>query len=307
MSVARGTFLRSLAGIKEAIALESLAQGSTGTAIPPGVFILRRGILVAGLIALEAFVRDRTAEALRSLERWPMSYEDLPEKLRVSARLNALSHLQQFAKMLKRQGDDYELELKNELIKMASGHGSVQQFTKYVAGDYTGNLSDGSLKGLLSSLQVHDCWTTFRVLAADIGIGVPSVQEICRNIVIKRHRSAHAPNYTPTPTEIAELPSDLLCVAICFDISVTSSMEQALASARDWSNGDTAWRTGVTIYVAQPYRSSYRLFKHGTARALRVVTDLAQARTVIPRATPGTIAVLIEQNTAGRPTSWDIL
>ena len=78
MSIARGEFLRNLAGISEAIALEPLARGATKAIISPGVFVLRRGILVASLIALETFVRDRTAEVLRTLERWPKSFEDLP-------------------------------------------------------------------------------------------------------------------------------------------------------------------------------------------------------------------------------------
>ncbi len=152
MSVARGEFLRNLAGISEAIALEPLVQGSTNAVISPGVFVLRRGILVASLLALETFVRSRASEALRTLERWPKSFEDLPENLKLAARLNALSNLQQFAKVLKRQGEDYETELKNEIAKMASGHGTVQQFSKFVAGDYTGNLSDGGMKDILSSL-----------------------------------------------------------------------------------------------------------------------------------------------------------
>ena len=171
MSVARSEFLRSLAGISEAIDLEPLAQGATKTIISPGMFVLRRGILVASLIALETFIRDRTSEALRTLERWPKSFEDLPEKLRLAARMNALPHLQKFARMLRRQGEDFETELRNEIEKMASGHGSrVQQFSKFVSGDHTGNLSEENIKDLLSNVQVKDCWTSFRVFAADAGI-----------------------------------------------------------------------------------------------------------------------------------------
>jgi hypothetical protein len=117
VSVARGEFLRNLTGISEAIALEPLAQGATNTTISPGMFVLRRGILVASLIALETFIRDRTSEALRVLERWPKSFEDLPERLRLASRMNALAHLQQFARMLRRQGENFETELRNESEK----------------------------------------------------------------------------------------------------------------------------------------------------------------------------------------------
>ncbi len=307
MSVSRGEFLRSLTGVKEAISLESLAQGATGTGILLGIYILRRGILIAGLIALESFVRDRTSEVLRVLERWPKSYEDLPEKLRDAARLNALYNLQQFAKMLKRQEDNYEAELRVEIAKMASGQGTVQQFTKYVAGDYTGNLSDASLRDLLSSLQVRDCWNTFRTFASDVGFGVPSVQQVVKGVVRKRHRSAHSAGYSPTATEISDLPADLLCVAMCFDVSVTSSMEQALAFPDAWADGTREWRSAVALFMTKPHDRRFRLLKHGRATALNVVNDIPSAKLRVPRPMPGNIAVMVEQDASGRPLRWDIV
>ncbi|OWK28959.1 hypothetical protein SPMU_24850 [Sphingomonas mucosissima] len=299
--------MRSLSGIGEAIALESLAQGSLGNTISPGLLVLRRGILIAGLIALEAFVRDRTSEALRTLERWPKSFDQLPEKLRLASRLNALQYLQQYAKMLKRQGDDYEGELQAEIEKMSSGSAATLRFTKFVAGDYTGNVSDQGMKDLLSSLQVHDCWSTFRQFAADAGIGVPSVHELVKSTVRKRHRSAHSPGYSPTATEITELRSDLLCIAMCFDVSVSSSMEQALAVSDQWAGGETAWRDAVHLYAVQPHGTRYRLLQHGRARALRLTNDATAVQALVPRAAPGTVAVLVKQDAAGRPNSWNIL
>ena len=307
MSVARSEFMRSLSGIREAIALEPLAEGAMGTVVPPSIFVLRRGILITGLIALETFVRDRTTEVLRALERWPMSYEELPEKLKIAARLNALSYLQQFAKMLKRQGDDYEAELKLEITKMASGDGSVLQFTKFVAGDYTGNLSDTGLKDLLSSLQVSDCWNTFRVFASSAGIGVPSVQEIVKSTVRKRHRSAHSASYSPTATEITNLPSDLLCIAMCFDVAVTASMEQSLARSEQWAAGETLWTEAVILYLVEPHARGVRLMKAGASRALRIAPDVTTLRPAVPRAPTGSIAVVAQQDTTGSPMIWEIL
>lgn len=307
MSIARGEFTSSLSGIRSAIALESIAQGATGLITDPSIIVLRRGILVAGLIALEAFVRDRTSEVLRALERWPRSFEDLPEKLRIAARLTSLGHLQKYAGVLKRQGDDYEQELRTEIRKMSSGGGSVLQFTKFVAGDYTGNLSVAGMHELLSSIQVEDCWNTFRAFAADAGVGVPSVQEVVKSTVIKRHRSAHSPGYTPTATEITALYLDLLCVAMCFDVAASSSMEQALAAPEQWARGSTKWRSGVVLYVAQPHGTKFRLFKFGRGRALCIVGDISTARMRVPRADPGMIAVLVHQDQSGRPVSWDIL
>ncbi|WP_156454241.1 MULTISPECIES: hypothetical protein [unclassified Sphingomonas] len=307
MSVARDDFMRSLSGIREAIALESVAQGATGSALAPGVLVLRRGILIAGLIALETFVRDRTTEALGLLNRWPRSFDDLPANLREAARLDALSHLQQYAKMLKRQGDDYESVLRFEIAKMGSGDGTALQFTKFVAGDYTGNVSDTGLKKLLSNLQVHDCWNTFRVLAADTGIGVPSVQELVKSTVRKRHRSAHSAGYAPSATEISALHSDLLCIALCFDVAVTASIEQSLAVPVEWAQGRTTWRSAVVLYILKPFGTRFRLFKFERTRALRIVATPAEAKLHVPRPSAGLAAVLVQQDATGRPLSWDVL
>lgn len=307
MSVARSEFLRSLSGIREAIALEPVAQGATGAILSPSISVLRRGILIAGLIALETFVRDRTVEVLRNLERWPRAYEELPEKLRIAARLNALSHLQQFAKMLKRQDDDYEAELKTEIAKMSSGDGTAIQFTKFVAGDFTGNLSDTGLKELLGSLQVADCWATFRIFSSAVGLGVPSVQEIVKGTVRKRHRSAHSQSYVPTATEIAELPSDLLCIAMCFDVSTTASLEQSLAVSQRWAAGETAWRDGVILYFTEPHSRGVKVTKEGSARALRIVGQGSEVGSVIPRPSPGNIAVVVNHSESGIPQSWTIM
>ena len=307
MSPAREEFLRNLIGISEAISLEPVAYGSTSTSVLPGIFVLRRGILVAGLIALESFVRDRTAEALRTLERWPRSFEDLPEKLRLAARLNALSHLQQFARMLKRQNENYEDELKIEIAKINSGQGTVLQFSKFVSGDRTGNLSDETLKELLACLQVKDCWPTFRSFASDVGIGVPSVQEVVKAIVRKRHQSAHTAGYTPTATDIAELRSNLLCVAMCFDVSVSSSMEQSLMSSAAWAGGLCIWRSSVNVFIAKPSDRGFRLLKVGRARAVHLVRDLQEAKNRVPRPPAGQISVLVIQDPTGRPISWDVI
>ena len=204
MSAARDSFLESLSGVAEAINLQPLAEGSAINGPSLGLSVLRRGILISSWIILETFIRDRTSEILIALERWPRSFEDLPTGLRHSARFAALPHLQQFARLLKREDLDYERELKDELSKMASDNGSVQRFTKFVSGDHTGNLSDDSIKTLLSSLQVADCWNTFRSFSSEVGFGVPSVQEIVKNYVRRRHKSAHSSKFLPAASDISE-------------------------------------------------------------------------------------------------------
>lgn len=283
MSVARSQFLDNLEGLVQAVGLDNVAAGNVTARVSPGVLILRKGILVATLVALEAFVRDRTTELLQDLGRWPARFQDLPQDLREASILNALQNLQKYAAMLKRQGEDYESELTTQIKKMASVDGPVFEFTKFVAGDYTGNISDSSLKNLLTTFQIKNCWESFRIFSSDIGLGFPSVHEIMKEIVRKRHRSAHSAGYAPTPADISGLSKSLFCLGICFDVAMTSSVEQAISYPLDWATGNRSWRNGVELYFVDPQRNSNRLVRHGRSRALKIIQSPQDAIRFVPR------------------------
>jgi hypothetical protein len=304
MSVSRSQFLADVTGLSEAVSLEAVAAGATGTIAPPGTVILRRGMLVAALIALETFVRDRTVELLQQLGRWPARFQDLPQRFRDASILDALSNLQQYAQMLRRQNEDYEAELLYELNLMASNKGPSFGFTKFISGDYTGNLTDETFRSLLSRFQVEDCWNTFRMFSADIGFGVPSVQELLRGLVRNRHRSAHAAGFAPTVADVTDLAPNLICLGLCFDAAMTTSVEQALANWRDWADGRTKWRDCINIYLVDHYKSKWRLMKHGRARALRIIDDPQEAAGFVLRPNPGHATVLVTRDMSTRPISW---
>jgi len=238
VSLARENFLDDLNGLTSAVDMEALTSAATAGGPPQGVGVLRRGMMVASLVTLEAFVRKRTEELLVRLGSWPAQYEDLPTRFRDAAILNALPALNRYAVILKRQQEDYEAELISEIGKMSKNTGPAFAFSKYISGDFTGNISDSSLKDLLSIFQVKDCWEKFRTLSARVGFGVPSVHEIVKEIVSRRHRSAHVHGYIPASSDIIKLPADLLCIGLCFDASMTVSVEQSIFSWKKWSLGE---------------------------------------------------------------------
>lgn len=307
MSIARGNFLADLQGLSDAGRLEAVAAGALAAAVPPGVMVLRRGVLIAALVALETFVRNRTAECLGLLAYWPARFEDFPAKFRDAAILNALNPIQRYAAMLKRQQGDYEAELVTEITKMSKTFGPAFEFTKFVAGDFTGNISDTSFKELLSNFQVTDCWSTFRQFSSDIGFGVPSVHEVFKEIVSRRHRSAHVTRYSPAASDISDLPTNLFCIGICFDVALAASIQVALNEWRRWSDGHVQWRESVNLYLVEPYGTRLRLTKFGNSRALRIIDSDGVPLEHVPRSVPGRLTVLVTKNEAGLPTSWSLL
>src|SRR5688572_20750780 len=118
MSAARAQFLKDIRGLRDALQLDPIASGAAAIVDPPAVTILRRGVSVTALIALEAFVRERTRELLSDLSNWPAQYGQLPQKFREAALLHSLGHLQRYAQMLRRQKEDFEREIRTELTLM---------------------------------------------------------------------------------------------------------------------------------------------------------------------------------------------
>ena len=304
MSAARQQFLLDIRGLADAVSLEAIAAGAVGAVAPPATVILRRGVLVTALVALETFIRDRTVELLNQLGAWPARFEDLPQRLRDASLLDSLSHLQRYARMLKRQQEDYETELVQQLNLMAANRGPVFGFTKFISGDYTGNLSEELFRTLLTKFQVGDCWNAFQLFSADIGYGVPSVRELLLGVVRNRHHSAHSAGFVPTASDVTGLTGNLTCLGICFDAAMTSSIGQALASWRQWSDGNTNWRNGLNIYLLDPLGARYRLQKHGRSRAIRIIAAESEALPLSPTHNAGHTNILITRDASARPISW---
>ena len=260
MSTARTNFLRDIQALAEAVTLPMVGSAA-GLTVEPGVSVLRRGATITGLVMLEAFVRDRTEEVLGELQHWPARFEDLPRKFRDRATIEALPHIEKFAKMLRRQGGDYESEVITQICRMASMSSRAFKFTKYVAGDYTGNLSEKGAEDLLRVFQVKNCWDSMRNLSLDVGFGVPSVKEILTAIIRNRHQSAHSVGYTPPTGDVIGLPQNLTLVGMCIDSALSASVQVAVNDWRTWVSDGFDWRSRLDVYIIVPSGPRFRLIK----------------------------------------------
>ena len=305
MSAARAKFHLEVEALQEAVSFDAVGVAS-GLPIEPGVSVLRRGAVITGLVMLESFVRDRTEEVLTELQNWPARYTDLPERFRRRATIEALPHIEKFGKMVRAQGGDYEAEIITEARRMASMSPPAFKFTKFVAGDYTGNISEDSAENLLRVFQVRKCWESMHSLSADVGFGVPSVKEVLRGVVRNRHRSAHAANYSPTASDVLDLPHNLNLIGLCIDTALSTSTRVALGDWRKWISDNYDWRSGLEIYFVLPGGTKFRLIKKGAKRALRVLSQVSDAKGALPGKRPGTTQLIVEQSLDGRPKTWDI-
>ena len=306
MSLARLDFLREVSALSGAVATGQVGS-ATGISVPPEVSVLRRGAAITGLIMLETFVRERTVEVLANLQNWPARYEDFPSKFRDRATIEALAHIEKFARMLRREGEDYEGEIFSEIVRMASRTPPAFQFTKFFAGDYTGNLSDSSVQELLGVFQIKDCWRGMHGLASDIGFGVPLVEEVLKTIVRNRHRSAHAAKFTPSATDMAELPAHLRLLGIGIDAALSTASKVALNDWRTWISGNLDWRSRIDIFFLVPIDSRFRLIRMGSKRATKIIDERSLAKNSLPRAAFGKTRLIVEQGSDGRPRGWDIV
>ena len=305
MSAAREIFLRDVRELRAAISLPSLTEASSASS-QPGVGVLRRGAAITGLVMLETFVRDRTNEILDELRSWPAHYEDFPARFRRRATIDALGHLEKYARMLKRQGGDFEQEIIEQASLIASMSPPAFRFTKHIAGDYTGNLSARGAEELLRVFQVKDCWKSMHLLSTDVGFGVPSVHEVLKSVVRNRHQSAHSPGYSPAAQDVLQLPENLRLVAICVDAAISASVRVALHRPQIWNSSDFDWRSTLEIFFLIPSGSKFRLIRRGARKATRILNSTVSARTSLPRKAPTITRLLVEQGPDQRPVAWDI-
>ena len=305
MSLARATYMNEINALSSAVLNSSVGTGATLFVDLEGA-VLRRGAAITGQIMLESFVRERVEEVLEKMQSWPAGYDDLPRRFQDRAIIEALSNIEKYARMIKRVNGNYRTEVVAELGKLTSISAPNLQFTKFVAGDYTGNLSDSNLQSLLGDLQVKDCWRRMQVLSTDIGFGVPSVQEVLRSVVNNRHRSAHVSGFSPSAVDVLELPQNLRLIGICVDAALTASIQCAVNNWRRWVADDFDWLKEVVVYFLLPQHGRYRFIEKSGRRALRICEGLQEAREYLPKRNVGKVRLLVQLGGDGRPAGWDV-
>ena len=306
MSNARSSFLEEIQALKEAVSLPDVSS-AMGFELSPGVNLLRRGASITGLILLESFVRNRTEEVLGELKDWPAQFSDFPRKFRDRATIGALPLIERYAKMLRRLELDYESEIITEVKRMASISPPLFHFTKFVGGDYTGNISDKGTEELLSVFQVKNCWNSMHSLSSDIGFGVPSVKEVLKAIVRNRHKCAHVADYSPSANDIFELPQNLVLVGICIDTALSASVQAALNDWKAWRSENFDWKTGLDLFFVAPSGLKYRLYKKDAQRATKILDVPDNAKTFLPRKPNGKTQLIVLHASDFRPEKWDIV
>lgn len=305
MSDVRQTLHDELAALADAIQTTGVASGQ-GAEFSRGEAVLRRGASITALVMLESFIRDRTEEILDSLQSWPANFSDLPNKFRIRATVEALKNIEKYALMLKRQDIEYEKFIFEQVSKMARANPPYFSFSKFTAGDYTGNISTSSVDELLKSFQIKDFWGRSHSLASDIGIGVPDVKQVLNNIISNRHKSAHVSRFNPNSSDILELEQNIRLIAICIDASLTASSKAALGNWRHWVDEKFNWTDFLEIFFLIPHNKKLRLTKKDRNRAIKIVTNPVDANEHIPRNDTKTAKLLVQLGKDLRPKAWSI-
>ena len=305
VSKARANILKDLDALRDAVDSTALDSAS-GTMVAPTIDFLRRGVAITGLVILETFVRNRTEELLEELKGWPASYGDFPKRFRARATIDALPHIEKFAKMLRRQGEDYEGEIIQEVKLISSMSPPSFQFTRFFAGDLTGNLSERYTEDLLAAFQIKDCWRSMHEFCTSIGFGVPSIKEILKEIVRNRHQSAHVPAYVPTASDMTELPHNLTAIAICIDAALSVAVRLALLDWRTWVDKSFSWTSELEIFYVEPRQSRFRVKKKGARKAIRIIDTPTDAKRYLPVRKPKKTIMVVYMAMDGRPRKWDI-
>ncbi|HSW14262.1 MAG TPA: HEPN domain-containing protein [Solimonas sp.] len=305
MSVARNNFLQAYAALSSAFTEPVILDvGMGATPHNERARLLRNGLAVMTFSALEGFIRSRSLEILRDIRPNLVPLANLPEGIQKHLTVSVIEGLSNKVRYMKTADAISIIQAEAAFL------GSVDKQTAYGFSDYSfgrdkSNVSGEDIKALLAALGVNEPWEAIRhiCIKANFG-GITLVQEQYKKISLERHAAAHVASHQVAATTLADHARNAYAIALGFDVLASAAKTMVNSRTRPLANAPFANAIGMfTIQPVSPNWSTWRVTKHGSARAVKVCTTLSDAEQVALSRTGDTDAVVVLDR-SGTPQSW---
>lgn len=292
---------------KDIAALRDASQSTT--LIPVGgsgpdeeiARVLRNGLAVYALAALERFLRERVAELSIALTSHShLKFGDLSEPLRTRIAVDSLEAL---SSELRRSLDP--LSKVASIVAMGESLASLRssqiKFSEFAFQWPGSNVRGEDLELSLRALGYKNPWGQLSevVSRTKCGNGAPT---IFRGLVDRRHSAAHDAGHTVSAIEVRSLHRDLLTLALCFD-ALFSDAVRCLVAGDLAATADTS-RLVVT-WVEKPQNAKKYRVKSALKRPRTFATFDDAVHFVVARdqkVGKGTLVVF--QDSSGVIADW---
>ena len=292
MSSAREFVLTDVAAIREAAQNAALIPTTGMHGDEQVARVLRNGLAVIALAALERFLRERVAElAVVLTARAHLKFNELPEalqnRLAVSALAALSSELGRSSAPLAKIGD--VVSLGKSLASLDSARTAFSASSLQWAGS---NVRPDDIEQALRALGYKNPWGQLsEVMSKAIRPGTKAdVSAVLRGLLDRRHSAAHDAAHTVSVLEVRSLHRDVLILALTVDALLSDAarclIEGDLNSATDVSR--------IAVWsVEKPLRATRYRLRSESKRPSTFATFDDAARNSVARETKAKRGALV--------------
>jgi hypothetical protein len=309
MSAARTAFL-ARHRLLRACLLEQATQDGTPAEVQRNrvAAVFRNGLAVLIYATAEDFVRERTAEILRSLNPATVTFAALSDKLKRAVTIGALRGL--LARHVFQPEADRVNWVVANLPPIASATVNLSHLSKYSFAHDGANVSEEDVAKILSSFGVDHPWICVTALSKRVGMGgIPDYKTAFESVAKKRHAAAHDVT-TMTPFGDLETSLDtILGFGITFDLLISEAQGQlnSLLGPRPGS-----FESHISLRFLTPHETAVdhvrekleRAKNPQTLRTTRIHPTIVAARVAAAPRMRRNRQHLVELDNSGRPLTW---
>lgn len=263
-SLARQALERGLSGLRSA-SLELAVRASN-----PAGEILRRGVAVSAYNLLEAFIEARLDEIAEHVNRGPLHFADLPDRMQTLATQNLLEVAVSRVRRMPKADVRAFVGAAGTSLAAVSGSINLSPLSWMWSGS---NMSPGDYSRLLKAFHVEHPWEAIDSLSTRIGLPAGDPNADLTAFGQERHRAAHDSSHQVSNLWIPVAIDHLVKFAIAFDAFVSIAAEAMRRGDPDYLL-QANWTAGkVGIRWVRARSSDWAEFTETGTRAVRVGSD----------------------------------
>ncbi|MDY4281952.1 MAE_28990/MAE_18760 family HEPN-like nuclease [Xanthomonas sp. LF06-19] len=267
---------------------------------------LRSGLCVMLFSSLEDFVRERIAQVVDNIKSSAVPFSSLPQAFQNAATVEALSSLGFQAQFV---SADRKLRfLMDELKKLGSLGEQNYSLSKYSFGHSKTNLLSSEFEAVLTGFNVEKPYETIFRTIQRLQLGaVNSAKTAFENLSGSRHSAAHDQSYEIPSADFLNNISSAFSIGLAFDVVLSCAalnLRNSYAATRGGLSVMRAADIGIFTISNKPVRGNFLLRQEGGRRAIFKGNNLSVVRAEGVRRLAGLVAVLVVQDSSGRPIEW---
>lgn len=188
--------------------------------------LLRKGLSIVAFNILEDFIKNKAKETLTHVSNSDIIFSNLSESLQKDSILGALNSLAFRARIIKKDGGDWQSLIQSESLKIHSTKNDNFQLSEFSLVSSGSNIAAEEVTSLLRAFSIDGGWNKLKSVSDKINGGVTDLNQAYKNATERRHNSAHAAEFRYEHSWLSGIKREILSIAASLDILLTARCRQ---------------------------------------------------------------------------------